>query len=74
MVKLKVYLAGAMKSWTIWFNTILGIVIQTLPDAQSTFPQLQDYLPADIYHKALGALIVGNLLLRVKTNKALSER
>lgn len=67
-------IARAHKSFTIWFNGVLGVAIVLLPVAQDQMPQLQDYLPANVYHYAMGALVVGNILLRFKTNCALAEK
>ncbi len=70
----KAHLKGALRSFTIWFNALMAIAVTALPVAQDSFPQLQDYLPTNLYHWAMGALIVGNLLLRVKTNCSLAEK
>ncbi len=73
LAKLKADLSRAHRSWTIWFNGIGGIAA-LLPMAQDQFPQLQDYLPANLYHYAAGVLVVGNILLRFKTTKALADK
>lgn len=72
--QLKANLARMHKSFTIWFNGIVGIVIMVLPYAQANFPELQDYVDPALYKHAMGALIVGNLILRFKTNRALADK
>lgn len=72
--KIKADLVRAHKSFTIWFNGIMGMAVVFLPLAQEQLPQLQDYLPASLYHYGMGALIVGNIILRFKTNGALADK
>lgn len=74
IIRIKADLVKAHRSWTIWFNSAMGAVVVALPMAQDSLPQLQDYLPANLYHYLMGALIVGNILLRFKTNAALADK
>lgn len=67
-------LKNSWKSWTIWFNAFASAILLGLPSAQDAFPQIQSYLPANVYKYAMGALILGNILLRFKTNKSLSDK
>ncbi len=62
------------KSLTIWFNSVMGAAVVFLPMAQEQLPQLQDYMPANLYRYAMGALVVGNIILRFKTTTALAEK
>ena len=71
---MKAKLANMHRSITIWFNGVLGTVAVGLPMAQDNFPQLQSYVPEKWYHYMMGALVVGNIMLRFKTSKALEER
>lgn len=64
----------AHKSLTIWFNSAMGAAVVALPMAQDQLPQLQDFLPANLYHYLMGALVVGNIILRFKTNTALADK
>ncbi len=72
--KIRADLMKVHKSMTIWFNSVMGAVVVGLPFAQGQLPQLQEYLPASLYHYLMGALIVGNILLRFKTNGALADK
>ncbi len=72
--KISADLSRAHKSFTIWFNGLMAIAVTALPMAQDNLPQLQDYFPANFYHYLMGALIVGNIALRFKTNGALAEK
>ena len=65
---------GARKSLVIWFNTIVGTAVTLLPVAQESFPQLQEYLPANIYQWVMGALVVGNIILRFRTTLDLAHK
>lgn len=71
---LKAKLAGAKRSATIWFNSAAGVVVFGLPILQDNLPQLQDYLPHNFYHYAMGGVIFANLLLRFKTKTSLENR
>lgn len=72
--KLSADAAKAHKSLTIWFNSIMGMAVVAMPALQDQLPQLQGYLPANLYHYAMGMLIVGNIILRFKTNGALADK
>lgn len=67
-------LKGAIKSLTIWFNSIIASTLVGLPLAQDTFPQLQPYIPANAYKYGMAALIIGNILLRFRTSKPLGGK
>ena len=62
------------KSWTIWFNSIMAAVVVTLPHLQDMLPSIQAYLPHNISQYLTSAIVLGNLALRFKTNKPLSEK
>jgi hypothetical protein len=64
----------AHRSLTIWFNGVVGILAVALPEVQAAFPQLQEYIPANTYHSLMGVLIAGNIILRFRTTKPLSEK
>jgi hypothetical protein len=74
MNKIKIWLVGAFKSSTIWFNSAIGMLIVALPDIQNSLPQLSQFIPINIYHYLSIAAIIGNIALRAKTNKSLTEK
>lgn len=74
LVRFKADLVKAHKSLTIWFNSVIGAAIVLLPVAQEQLPQLQDYLPAGLYHYGMGLLVAGNILLRFRTTTALAAK
>lgn len=67
-------LRGAWRSWTIHFNVWLAIVIEFLPMAKDSFPELQPYVPANLFQYGMAVLIIGNLILRFKTNTSLEAK
>lgn len=67
-------LNGAWRSWTIHFNVWCGALVSGLPLAQDNFPQLQPYIPAHLFQYGMAALIVGNMVLRFKTNCDLAHK
>lgn len=71
---LRANLSKAHKSWTIQFNALVASVAAALPELVSLFPQMQEYIPADIYKTLMGVLVAGNILLRFRTNKPLSAK
>ena len=71
-------LAGAVRSKTIWFNTLFVVFLEQLPtivgNLAVSLPELQPYLGADLYQKATLALVIGNLYLRFRTKKPLEMK
>jgi len=67
-------LAGSIKSFTVWFNGVIGTALVAVPLMQDTLPQLQEFLSPDRYKQLVAALVVGNLLLRIKTSKPLDQK
>lgn len=77
MEKIKLFfrgLWGAIKSWTMQFNAWVGGFLLFVPDIQRDWPSVAQYIPDDIYKIGSFVLFVGNVALRIKTNKALSQR
>ena len=67
-------LHGAFKSWTIWFNGLVATVLVALPMIQDALPLLAQYLDNAIYKQIGLVVVVINLLLRIKTTKALADK
>lgn len=65
---------NAWRSRTIWFNVIMASLPTLLDQASGTLPQLQSYLPANVYETMAVALIVGNFLLRFVTTLPLEAK
>ena len=71
----KANLAGAYKSWTLWFNAFMGLFVEIgLPKALETLPLLYGVYPNSIYFTLLVVILGGNVLLRFKTTKPLSQK
>lgn len=71
---MKAYLLGSIKSWTIHFNILMLTLMEFIPYAHDNISELQAYIPDNAY-KTLGLiLVIGNMLLRFKTNKALDQK
>lgn len=67
-------LRGTLKSLTIWFNGVLLGLLPLFEMVMTSFPQLHEFLP-DNQYKTVGLIaVVGNILLRFKTNKPLSQK
>lgn len=65
---------GAIKSWTIWFNSAAAPVFMYWEDIKSTVPDLAAHMTPENYKRLALAVVIINLLLRIKTKKALTER
>jgi hypothetical protein len=71
---LKAKIKGCIRSWTIWFNGVLGTFYAAMPFAKDSFPDLQPYLPSGVYMHILGAIVLVNILLRFKTTHPLEAK
>ena len=71
---MKYWFIGASKSWTIWFNGICGTLMALLPMVQEYLPYLQQALTPNAYRWMLIGFVVGNVLLRIKTDSALIDK
>ena len=74
VMNLKSDLKRIHKSFVIWFNGLSAALITALPFAQDNFPQLQEYVSPAFYKHAMVAIIVGNIILRFKTNSSLRDK
>ena len=68
------WLKGAVKSWTIWINSVAGTLIIALPEIEKALPSLMTYLPDNYYKWLAISVVISNILLRAKTNKSLVEK
>lgn len=67
-------LRKAWRSKTIWFNTILLAGLPVFELLQLVLPEMQDYVPANIY-KIMGTVaVVGNTVLRFMTSQPLEHK
>lgn len=67
---MKQEIKGATKSKTVWFNTIVGMLLA----AEPAIGLLQPVLGASTYGIVSFILIVGNVGLRAITTKALGDK
>ncbi len=74
---MNLFIARFKKAWlslTIWVNGIAATIWLFLPELQMTFPQLQAYVPDNIYKYGMAILIIANIVLRFKTTQDLIEK
>ena len=67
---MKQEIKGAAKSKTVWFNTIVAMLLA----AEPAIGLLQPVLGESVYGVVSFALIVGNVALRAITTKALGDK
>lgn len=68
---MKAKLRGAVKSWTMWVNTIGLVVLSMIPTIEA---QMQASLTPDQYRTFGLIMLVVNIALRVKTAKDLADK
>lgn len=64
----------AMKSKTMWFNSVMVFMWAFLEIANDTLPVLQQYLPEGIYKWVGLIVVIANIYLRTKTKTSLGEK
>ena len=67
-------LARLHKSLTFWFNVLMSFLAFGIPELLNALPTVAAYIPAPTYGKVLLATVLGNLVLRFKTNRALQDK
>ena len=67
---MKQAIKGTVKSKTMWFNTLTGVLLA----AEPAIHLLQPVLGASTYGVISFVLIIGNVVLRAMTNKALGDK
>lgn len=74
----KKWLGGLYRSWTARFNVAIGTISLMLPDIlhllEAKLPDLAFKLPPNIYPYVVAIVTLGNIYLRTRTSKPLSER
>lgn len=77
-LKAKRKLRSAHRSSTIRFNALLEGLNETLPIglpyAVAHFPELQGYLPSELFTNVMRFILIANILYRFKTTKAVEDR
>lgn len=67
-------LNGAKRSLTIYVNSVFAVIVIILPEAQMSFPAMQEYLPHDVYRWIMAVTIAANIALRFKTVTDLKDK
>jgi hypothetical protein len=67
-------LRGAWKSATIWFNTFALALIPLFDALQAGLPMLREYGDGRFFAVFAMTVLVGNILLRFKTNSDLRDK
>ena len=62
------------KSLTIWFNSAVAALAVMLPDLLLQLPAMQAYVPTDIYRWLFIVTVLGNVLIRFRTNTAVGVK
>lgn len=71
---IKKRIKNSYRSLTIWLNTVAGSVCLAIPIAQDNLPQIQEYIPHNIYQYIAGAIAFANFALRFRTKSDLADK
>ena len=72
--RIKYWIIGALKSLTVWVNSLAGTLVIFLPELKEALPELAPHLGPETYKWLALVVIVSNLVLRAKTSKSLAEK
>lgn len=67
-------LKKSWKSWTIWLNALALGILPFLPDLANSLPQLEPYLPQNLYKWVMVLVLVANIGMRFRTSTALQNK
>lgn len=65
------YIRGLLKSWSVWFGTLLVAVPMMMPDI---IPIIQDMFGDDITKRVVQAIGLITIVLRLKTTESIKEK
>jgi hypothetical protein len=71
---IKAHLLGALRSWTMWFHSIVATATLMVPVLEQQIPSIAQYLPGKAGQNMLLVVSVIGLLLRVKTATSLAAK
>jgi hypothetical protein len=67
-------LKGAWRSVTVWFNGALLAMLPVYEVVKESLPEIQSYLPDNVYKWVGIAVVMLNIALRFKTNSDLAHK
>lgn len=71
---LKATLKGSLKSWTVWFSSLLLALPEILPLVQSNFATIAPFIPESLHSRVLQLIALIMLVLRMRTTRSLAEK
>lgn len=71
---LKATLKGSLKSWTVWFSSLLLALPEILPLVQSNFATIAPFIPESLHSRVLQLIALIMLVLRLRTTRSLAEK
>ena len=66
--------AGCRRSITIWFNSVALAILPALDYAKDSLPLVRDYLDGELFKTVGLIIVVGNIILRFKTDRPLESK
>lgn len=67
-------LKGAVKSKTVWFNSVMIFLWSLFEVTKEFLPELQQYLPENVYKWVGLIVVIINIYLRTKTVASLCKK
>ena len=74
MDRIKDFMRGAVRSWTVWFSVLLAALPDVLPLVQANFKDVAPYIPDGLEAPIMRGIALVVLLLRLKTTVSLVEK
>ena len=68
------HLRGALKSFTVWFAAVLAAAPDALALIQANFPTVAPFIPEAMQSRAMQAIALLILLLRIRTTASLAAK
>ena len=68
------WIKGAVKSVTMWFNGVAVAFVLAAPEIINIVPQMKPYLTDARFEQTMLVVLIGNILLRVKTKSSLKDK
>ena len=67
-------LCNVYKSKTVWFHSIVAGIVIFIPELTESLPQLQPYVPENMFKYLAEISVVGGIILRFFTKTQLSDK
>jgi hypothetical protein len=67
-------ICNVYKSKTIWFHSVIAAIVIFIPELADALPQLQPYVPDNMFKYLTEVSVIGGIILRFFTSTKLSDK